>query len=262
MSVIDYEITYPSSPRFVFHDSRGIEAGAESDSLGTEAGEGHDSSKLRMEYIQKFIDDRAQQRHIKDQLHAIWFCMSMDTPRVPSDEFELAFLEKVNSNVPVIAVLTKYEALVDRVKDESKGRQVAKKDILNYAKKNIYDPLKNVAHAPAAIVQTHHKGKGCELLTEKTFEAVKDETLAIIFAMAQQNSMKFACQCTFKQNLAPIFLKLQIATMNNPTALYEHLIDMGLIFLPFWNLIYDVSYNLCLLLLFNLSKIMFTLLLA
>jgi hypothetical protein len=72
MSVIDYEITYPSSPRFVFHDSRGIEAGAESDSLGTEAGEGHDSSKLRMEYIQKFIDDRAQQRHIKDQLHAIW----------------------------------------------------------------------------------------------------------------------------------------------------------------------------------------------
>jgi hypothetical protein len=59
--------------------------------------------------------------------------------------------------VPVIAVLTKYEALVDRVKDESKGRQVAKKDILNYAKKNIFDPLKNVAHAPAAIVQTHRE---------------------------------------------------------------------------------------------------------
>jgi hypothetical protein len=62
MSVIDYEITYPSSPRFVFHDSRGIEAGAESDSHGTEAGEQHDSSKLRIEYIQKFIDDRAKQR--------------------------------------------------------------------------------------------------------------------------------------------------------------------------------------------------------
>ena len=72
MSVIDYEITYPSSPRFVFHDSRGIEAGAESDSHGTEAGEGRDSSKLRMEYIQKFIDNRAQQRRTKDQLHAIW----------------------------------------------------------------------------------------------------------------------------------------------------------------------------------------------
>ena len=72
MSMIDYEITYPGSPRFVFHDSRGIEAGAESDCHGMEAGEGHDSNKLCPEYIQKFIDDRAQQTRIGDQLHAIW----------------------------------------------------------------------------------------------------------------------------------------------------------------------------------------------
>ncbi|KAN0115583.1 hypothetical protein V8E52_006702 [Russula decolorans] len=235
MSVIDYEITYPSSPRFVFHDSRGIEAGAESDSHGVE---GHD--KLRIEYIQKFIDDRAQQTRLEDQLHAIWFCMPMDTPRVPSDEFELAFLENVNSNVPVIAVLTKYEALVARVKDEYKGRQVVKSDTLNYAKKNILDPLKNVTHAPAAIVQTHDKGKGCELLTKKTFEAIKDEeTLAIIFIMAQQNSTKLACHFTFKQNLArSILLKLKMATnMDNIAILYENLVDEGLKFLPFWNLI-------------------------
>jgi len=238
MSVIDYEITYPNSPRFVFHDSRGIEAGAESDYHGTEAGEGNDLSKLRIEYIQKFIDDRAQQTRTGDQLHAIWFCMPMDTPRVPSDEFELAFLEKVNSNVPVIAVLTKYEALVDRVRD--KGGQVAKSDTLKYAKKNVFDPLKNVIHAPAAIVQTHHNGQGCELLTKKTFEAIKDETLAIIFAMAQQNSMKLACQLTFKQNLAQSILsRLKMATkMDNITLLYKHLVDRGLKFLPFWNLIY------------------------
>ena len=55
----------------------------------------------------------------------------------------------------MIAVLTKYEALVDRVKDEYKGRQVIKSDTLNYAKKNVLDPLKNVTHAPTAIVQTH-----------------------------------------------------------------------------------------------------------
>ena len=56
----------------------------------------------------------------------------------------------------MIAVLTKYEALVDRVKDEHKG-QAAKKDILNYAKKNVFDPLKNIAHPPAAIIQTHRE---------------------------------------------------------------------------------------------------------
>jgi hypothetical protein len=47
--------------------------------------------------------------------------------------------------------------LVDRVKDEYNGRQVTKSDILNYAKKNVLDPLKNAKHAPAAIVQTHRK---------------------------------------------------------------------------------------------------------
>ena len=59
--------------------------------------------------------------------------------------------------MPVIAVLTKYEALVDRVKGESKERQAEKKDILSYAKVNILDPLKNVTHKPAAIVQTHRE---------------------------------------------------------------------------------------------------------
>jgi hypothetical protein len=57
----------------------------------------------------------------------------------------------------VIAVLTKYEALIDRVKGEYIGRQMTKSDILNYAKKNVFNPLKNVTHVPAAIVQTHRK---------------------------------------------------------------------------------------------------------
>ena len=57
----------------------------------------------------------------------------------------------------MIAVLTKFEALVDRVKGENKGRQVAKSDISNYAKKNVFNPLKSVTHIPAAIVQTHRE---------------------------------------------------------------------------------------------------------
>ena len=60
--MIDYEITYPNNPQFVFHDSRGIEAGAESDN----------ESELRIENIQAFIDDRAQRNRLSEQLHAIW----------------------------------------------------------------------------------------------------------------------------------------------------------------------------------------------
>jgi hypothetical protein len=114
-------------------------------------------------------------------------------------------------------------------------------------KKEVYDPLKSIENKPTAIVQTHHKGKGCELLAQRTSEAIKDETLATIFGMAQQNSMKLACQIIFKQNLAqPILLKFKMATkMNDATALYEHLVEMGIKFLPSWNLV--VSYYSCLL---------------
>ena len=69
MSLIDYEVTYPSNPRFVFHDSRGIEAGAES----IEATEGAGLSELCTDFILKFIEDRAQEKSLEDQLHAIWY---------------------------------------------------------------------------------------------------------------------------------------------------------------------------------------------
>ena len=149
MSRIEYEITNPNNPRFVFHDSRGIEAGAEF----------YEASPLRIGYIPSFIERRAADRKIANQLHAIWyerpsrvlmmnflsgdsrFCIPMDNPRVPSDSLELAFLtiragtgecstlhsvtlliSATNSiaPVPMIAILTKYEAFIGRAKNNLK----------------------------------------------------------------------------------------------------------------------------------------------
>ena len=59
--------------------------------------------------------------------------------------------------VPVIAVLTKYEALVDRVKFESKGRKVTNREVLNYLNREVLGPLKAAKSKPAATVQTHRK---------------------------------------------------------------------------------------------------------
>ena len=70
MSIIEYKITYPSNPDFVIHDSRGIEAGAETD----------DASELRIEHIQAdsglhYI--RIGRSHTSKinykQSHAIWY---------------------------------------------------------------------------------------------------------------------------------------------------------------------------------------------
>jgi len=57
--------------------------------------------------------------------------------------------------VPVMAVLTKYEALVNRIQDASGGNPVTKKDIKLYLDKHVLGPIKNTAHPPAASVQAH-----------------------------------------------------------------------------------------------------------
>ena len=50
------ELVFSSNRGFVFHDSRGIEAGTTNE----------------METIQAFISERANARRLKDKLHAIW----------------------------------------------------------------------------------------------------------------------------------------------------------------------------------------------
>ncbi|KIJ61914.1 hypothetical protein HYDPIDRAFT_115415 [Hydnomerulius pinastri MD-312] len=54
---IENEMIFKSNPGFVFHDSRGFEAGG-SDELGR---------------IKKFIAARADKPYLKDHLHAIWY---------------------------------------------------------------------------------------------------------------------------------------------------------------------------------------------
>ncbi len=75
--------------------------------------------------------------------------------------------------------------------------------------------------------------------------------------MAQQNSMKLACQLTFEQTLyvicvlyeiigvthfyvsraLPIFSRLTMAIKKNNTDLSRELVEIALKFLPFWNLV-------------------------
>jgi len=77
---ITNQITYPGS-RFIFHDSRGIEAG----------------SLDEFQIIHTFIRERASKPSLDKQLHAIWFCVSMDNTR-PLVEAELALFNKDTAN--------------------------------------------------------------------------------------------------------------------------------------------------------------------
>jgi hypothetical protein len=55
---IDNQLIFKSNPEFIFHDSRGFEAGTVNE----------------LELVKEFIRDRADTRELPDQLHAIWYC--------------------------------------------------------------------------------------------------------------------------------------------------------------------------------------------
>ncbi|KDQ20555.1 hypothetical protein BOTBODRAFT_95966, partial [Botryobasidium botryosum FD-172 SS1] len=53
---VEHSLMFPSSPGFVFHDSRGFESGAVDE----------------LELVRKFIQDKASLGSMSNQLHAIW----------------------------------------------------------------------------------------------------------------------------------------------------------------------------------------------
>ena len=54
---IEDELTFTNHPGYVFHDSRGFEAG--------------DAKELKI--VQEFVRRKSQERRLNDRLHAIWF---------------------------------------------------------------------------------------------------------------------------------------------------------------------------------------------
>ncbi|KAF8728335.1 hypothetical protein AX14_006777 [Amanita brunnescens Koide BX004] len=76
MHDIEHGITY-SGCNFMFHDSQGFESGA----------------REEIEVVWDFIEKRSAADRLKDQLHAIWYCLPMDSPR-PILPAELEFFNK------------------------------------------------------------------------------------------------------------------------------------------------------------------------
>ncbi|KAJ7321942.1 hypothetical protein DFH08DRAFT_712480 [Mycena albidolilacea] len=196
MSEIENEITFRSNPLFVFHDSRGIEAGADTD----------ENSPLRPDYLWNFLEKRSKASKIRDQVHVVWFCIPMDKPRVPSEEFELLFF---NGRLPVIAVFTKFESLIDEAYNnlpdddtneedrESQAYQDAQSKFEKTALRAVQG-TKNPPHQVVKVQQLNEPTGECTALTEKTNAALQNETLLNIFALAQQNSFEVGCQRVFR----------------------------------------------------------------
>ena len=57
---INDELIFTNHDGYIFHDSRGFEAG----------------SKVELEKVQEFVKSKSQQKQLKDRLHVIWSVFS------------------------------------------------------------------------------------------------------------------------------------------------------------------------------------------
>ncbi|EIW77671.1 hypothetical protein CONPUDRAFT_61770, partial [Coniophora puteana RWD-64-598 SS2] len=173
---------------FIFHDSRGIEAG----------------SVDEFQIIHSFVRERASKSSLSERLHAIWFCVSMDNTR-PLVEAELAFFNEDTANVPVVVVFTKYDALLDRVANdldiiemtEQSQADVDKAAEARY-QEHYCSRIMMTANPPKAVVRLQGEELSygmdkletqCPELSEQTAVAIDDLSLRQLFVSVQQNNL-------------------------------------------------------------------------
>jgi len=165
---ISHQFQYLTAREFVFHNSHGFEAG----------------SADELEKVKDFIEIRAKSEQLKDQLHAIWYCLTTSNDRAMT-EAEMSLFESGTGNVPVIAVFTKMDALDEVARNELMNEEVPfsklKEQVPIRAKaifeKNYLQRLKEVKHLPHGVIQLRdmdREGANCDTLILRTSQVLRD----------------------------------------------------------------------------------------
>ncbi|KAG8949132.1 hypothetical protein FRC03_000445 [Tulasnella sp. 419] len=186
MHDIENEIYYPSNPHFVFHDSRGFEAG----------------STEEIDKVRSFIKQRAAENKLKDRLHVIWYCVPMDQKRVLG-KAELSFFENGTGDVPVIVLFTKWDGhVVQSFSDlKQQGRNIlaahreASEHAMGIFKTHYLPVITDVAYPPAAYVllgSMHKQEATCSDLVETTARAMSNRALRKLFISVQETNIQLS----------------------------------------------------------------------
>ncbi|TFK35634.1 hypothetical protein BDQ12DRAFT_706637 [Crucibulum laeve] len=205
---IEHQLMFKSNPQFIFHDSRGFESG----------------SVDEMEAVTSFITERAKSNELSEQLHAIWYCLPTDTDRPLLEADQKFFNEYGCGRVPIVAIFTKFDALVSKAfgelrKELHQGQvhsvKAARDKKTERAKAklntNFIEPLMATMFRPSGHVQLCDMQKeksNCTELIEKTAEVLDDETLKLLFVSVQENNVKICINyAIINQCLIKYFLK-------------------------------------------------------
>ncbi|KAF8800441.1 era-like GTP-binding protein, partial [Phlegmacium glaucopus] len=182
---IKNEMIFKSNPGFIFHDSRGFEAGS--------------AQELKM--VQEFIMERSKAKNVKEQLHAIWYCIPTSDDR-PITAAEKKFFNECGTGlVPVIVLWTKTDSLdiakIKQLMKEGNSRAEAMQQAPQKAwtdfEQSIHQRFEEFKYPPKGYVvfrKMHEPGADCTDLIEKTTAALSSEELQQLFLSTQQNNVE------------------------------------------------------------------------
>ncbi|KAF8514895.1 era-like GTP-binding protein [Hysterangium stoloniferum] len=172
---IEHQFQYPTAHGFVFHDSCGFEAGG----------------AVELQKVKDFIEHRARSGQLKDQLHAIWYCLPTSNDRGMTNA-EMSLFESGTGNVPIIAIFTKMDALDQQARnqlmwdDDDLSLEEIEKQVPALAKdifeEKYLNRLDEVKHKPRYVIclrDMNKEGTGCDALIVKTSQALDRGTLKL-----------------------------------------------------------------------------------
>ncbi|KAG1720622.1 uncharacterized protein EDB91DRAFT_1088755 [Suillus paluster] len=123
---IENEMVFRSNPGFIFHDSRGFEAGGQSE----------------FDKVKAFIASRSEIRGLKDRIHIIWYCIPMDEASRSFTEGELKFFSHCDTGT-MIVVFTKFDASYDVEFAQLRENGASRKDARELAPKSAEESFAN-----------------------------------------------------------------------------------------------------------------------
>jgi len=176
---IEDELVFSKYSGYVFHDSRGFEAG------------GEDELKI----VQRFIRQRSRQIRLKDRLHAIWYCIPMDNQR---PELDLRHFRDIypDKSVPVIAVFTKYDQFLRNVKIHLEDFGNPTNEDVTVVAKRRFEEL-YLCHLGGdtryvKLEKTHKEETRCNTLLDKTVQALNEDAVSLMLLAVQRSNLELS----------------------------------------------------------------------
>ncbi|KDQ53806.1 hypothetical protein JAAARDRAFT_136609 [Jaapia argillacea MUCL 33604] len=195
---IENEMIFAANPRYVFHDSRGFECG----------------SAEEFKIVQDFIEQRGRARNLREQLHAIWYCLPADNASRLLTGAEARFFQECDPGaVPVIAIYTKFEDFVLQTQEFLMSRGLDEEDAFEQASvtasdhfseeyASIFDRMNFPPSRDVKLQRMYDMNEPdtkCNELLEKTADALGDDTLRKLFVCIQQNQLDLCAKWGVKR---------------------------------------------------------------